>query len=427
MFELHDMAAVAALNVEATVRADVLATNYLTTSVPEATLRVAKLLLLREPSYETAEVQLVNRTDTLIERLADRLMAEGQRYRAVMLSNWATASLGKLPLYALFLYNTRYAHSQAILERMLTGERWSPPYLKLALLNMLRQVVGLDHDQLHRVTMAGFDRQARWINRLMLERDAVFDWLEHKRQPMRFYGGVTNTVLGMYDGLFADPETGAAMINRAAERRIDLGGGFNTSEIERLVGCSFVSADLMTPRMADYDGELILLDSRVDPRGPVADGAARRAFLDRQDRVEHLRFDVFEDQLPTDASSYVITSAGFMTSNLSAGRSAKPEVRAARLSTISTSLHAILRVMELVALGKSVDLFSIQRATSRMYRYKTCLLQWRAGRLERMVTTDDQRSVRWRRRFAQIASFHPDNPYFTKLAALPVPPLPAAK
>jgi hypothetical protein len=381
--------------------------------------------LLREPSYEQAEVQLVNNTDTLIEQLAERLMAEGQRYRAVMLSNWATASLGKIPLYALFLYNTRYGHSHEILERVLSGEQWAPPYLKLAVLNMLRQVVGLDHDQLHRFTSERLDHLAPWINRLFLERDAVFDWLERKRQPMRFYGGVTNTVVGMYDSLFADPETGATFIDRAAERCIDLGGGFMTCEIERLVGRRFVSADLMTPRLADYDPELILLDQRTNSLMPVADNATRQDYLARQDRVEHLHFNVFKDRFPTDASSYVIVSAGFMTSTLRAGKSGDPEVKAARLGTISTSVHAILRVMELVALGKSVDLFSIQRATSRMYRYKTCLLQWRAGRLERLMTTDDQRSVGWRRRFAQIGSFHPDNPYFAKLAARPVPELPA--
>lgn len=423
MFKLSDMAGVAAINDEATVRADVLATNYLTTSVPEATLRVAKLLLLREPSYELAEGHLPNRTDTLVERLAEQLVAEGKRYRAVMLSNWATASLGKLPLYALFLYNRRYGQSHAILEQLLMGERWAPPYLKLVLLNMLRQVLELDHDQLNRLTAARLDQLAPWVNRLFLERDAVFDWMDRKRQPVRFYGGVTNTVLGMYDELFANPETGAAHIDRAAERCIDLGGGFNTSEIERLVGRSFVSADLMTPRLADYDPELIMLDG-TGKRSPVADDATRRAFLARQDRVAHLRFDVFEDHFPTDANSYTIVSAGFMTSTLRAQASAKREVKAARLGTISTSVHAILRVMELVALGKSVDLFTIQRATSRMYHYKTCLLQWRSGRLERLMTTPDQRSVDWRRRFTEQRSFQPDNPRFADLMTLPLPQAP---
>ncbi|PRQ09013.1 hypothetical protein [Enhygromyxa salina] len=426
MFSLSAMAEVAALNDEAKVRAEALATDYLTTSVPEATLRVAKLLLLREPTFARAEAQLHNRTNTRLELLVERFIAEGNRYRALMLSNWATASLGKLPLYALFLYNSGYGHSQEILEHVLTSERWAPPYLKLVLLNMLHQVLGLEHNHLHRLTVGRFERLAPWVNRLFLERDAVFEWMARKPQPVRFYGGVTNTVLGMYDDLFADPETGAALINRAAERCIDLGGGFNTSEIERLVGRSFVSADLMTPRMADYDSELIMLDASA-PRIPVANNAARQAFLARQDRVEHTRFDVFEDQFPTDASSYTIVSAGFMTSTLRAQPSENREVKTARLGTISTSVHAILRVMQLVALGKSVDLFTIQRATSRMYRHKTCLLQWRNGRLERVVTTVDPRSASWRRRYQEHRGFHPENPQFGYLTRLPLPELGPAK
>jgi len=106
----------------------------------------------------------------------------------------------------------------------------------------------------------------------------------------------------------------------------------------------------------------------------------------------------------------------------SAGR----EVMTARLGTIATSVYAIMRVMELVALGKSVDLFTIQRATSRMFRYKTCLLQWRGGRLQRLVTTDDRRSLQWRKRFSEMGDFAPNNPRFAELAAMPPPPAPSA-
>lgn len=420
MFELSDLAAVAELNDEAVVRAEVLGTNYLTCSPREATVRVAKLLLLREPTWNLPEVDLPNVSDTAIERLVDRLKAEGLQYRAVMLSNWATARLGRLPLYALFLYNADYGRSRAILEHILTGEEYAPPYLKLVLLNILHQSVGLSHDQLHELTAGRFDQLAPWVNRIFHD-DAVFGWLRRKKRSIRFYGGVTNTVLGLYDGFFANPEVGTEHINRSAERYYDLGGGFNTSEIERLVGRAFVSADLATPRLAEYDEELIMLDVRTDESGPVANEAARREFLARQERVEHLPFDVFEQQFPTDADSYTIVSTGFMTSNLrpTPGRAQK-DIIEARLGTISTSMHAILRVMELVALGKSVDLFTIQRATSRVFHYKTCLLQWRDGRLARLVTTVDPRSADWGSKFRYDA-FHPSNPGFRRLMQL-LPP-----
>lgn len=419
MFELSDLASVAELNEEALVRAELLDTNFSTCSVREATLRVAKLLLLREPSWDQAEVDLPNVTDTAVERLVDRFKAEGQKYRAVMLSNWATARQGRLPLYALFLYNADYARSRAILEHMLTGEENAPPYLKLALLNILHQSVGLSHDELHEITGGTFDKIAPWVN-LVFHDDAVFDWMKRKKRPLRFYGGVTNTVLGLYDGIFADPAYGTQHIDRTAERCIDLGGGFNTSEIERLIGRSFVSADLATPRLAEYDEELIMLDLRENQNGPVATEAARQEFLAHQNLVEHLPFDVFEDQLPTDARSYTIVSTGFMTSNLRPQPSQPQDVKAARLGTISTSVHAVLRVMELVALGKSVDLFTIQRATSRVFHYKTCLLQWREGKLVRLVTTVDPRSSDWSQKFRYDA-LDPMNPRFRRLMNLPLP------
>jgi hypothetical protein len=420
MFELSDLAQVAELNDEASVRAEVLDTNYLTCSVSEATLRVAKLLLLREPTWDHPEVDLPNVSDTAIERLVDSLKAEGQKYRAVMLSNWATSRMGKLPLYALFLYNADYRRTRAILDYILTGETNAPPYLKLVLLNILHQSVGLGHDELHRLTAGPFKELAPWINRIFAD-DAVFDWLKRKKRPIRFYGGVTNTVLGLYDGIFTDPAVGAQHLNRTAERYFDLGGGFNTAEIERIVGRPFVSADLATPRLADYDEELIMLDIRDSDIGPVATEAARADFLARQNRIEHLPFDVFKHHFPTDARSYTIVSAGFMTSTLRPPTERKQkDINSARLGTISTSVYALLRVMELVALGKSVDLFTIQRATSRVFHYKTCLLQWREGKLERLVTTVDPRSSNWTSKFRYDA-LDPSNPRFRQLMDLPLP------
>ena len=96
-------------------------------------------------------------------------------------------------------------------------------------------------------------------------------------------------------------------------------------------------------------------------------------------------------------------------------------VRAARLGTLSTSVHAISRVLELVARGKSVDLLTVQRATSRMFRYKTCLLQWRDARLVRLVTTNDPRSAGWRRRFNAIPDSRPPNQRFARIAGVPPP------
>lgn len=416
MFQVEELAPVAAQNDEAEVRSAALETDYLTTRAEDAAVRVAKVLLFRGPEWELPEVDFPNRTDTLVERWIDRLKAEGNRYRALILANWATTKQSDLAMYPLFLYNSRYRNSHRILEYILSGEKWAPPYLWLVVLNMLRQSGGISHDELHDLTARPFEDLAPHVNRLF-GGDSVFDWLRTKKRPMRFYGGVTNTVLGLYDRLFADPEVGTQHLHRGAEVRIDLGGGFNTSEVERLVGASFVSADLMTPRLRDYDEDLVLLDNR-DPAHPgrVADDASRRELLARQDAVRHLRFDVFKDRFSLDAGSYLVVSSGFMTSNLRAQTSESREIKAARLGTISTSVHAILRVVELAAAGKSVDLFTVQRASSRVFRYKTCLLQWRAGRLVRLQTTLDRRAARWTEVFPEVGrSISPENARFVSL------------
>jgi hypothetical protein len=103
-----------------------------------------------------------------------------------------------------------------------------------------------------------------------------------------------------------------------------------------------------------------------------------------------------------------------MTSTLRPTASESQEVKSARLGATSTSVHAILRVVELAAAGKSVDLFTISRATSRAYRYKTCMLQWREGRIVRLQTTGFKRvwDEGWDDVYGQIS---PENPGFARL------------
>jgi hypothetical protein len=393
LFQLDELASVAAPNDEARVRSEALETNYVTTDAKTSALRIAKVLLLRDPRWEQAEVDFPNRTDTLVERRIESLIAEGRKYRAVILTNWLTAFQSDLSLYALFAYNSRHGNSQRLLETLLNGEKQAPPYLRLVMLNILKQAIGLSHEELHCLTAGPFDDMAPWVNR-MLRDEAVFDWLGRKKRPIRFYGGMTNTVLGLYDELLDDPDVGAGFFNRAADARIDLGGGFSTSELERLLGCSFVSADLLTPRLRDYDDDLVILERRSGSTAVIGE-ERRKLFLGAQDRIRHIPFDVFKDRLPRDAESYAVVSAGFMTSTLGPFNGESKDVKSARLGTISTSVHAAYRVVELAATGRDVDLFAIQRATSRAYKYKTCLLQWRQGRLSRLQTTDDAKGSKW--------------------------------
>ena len=136
--------------------------------------------------------------------------------------------------------------------------------------------------------------------------------------------------------------------------------------------------------------------------------------LARQSEVEYLKFDVLEDSFPTDVESYVIISAGFMTSTVRPTTRPQWMKHGAGAGHLAISVHAVERVIELVAQGKDVDLFAIQRATNRSYKYKTCFLQWRSGNLVRLTTTDDHDQKLWSEERLQTLyrSIRPDNREF---------------
>jgi len=376
---------------ERQVRAEALGRNYASSDLIESAFVEGRVLLHRSPRAEQPCI-LPNVNDTAYERWIEANLTRCP-YRANILTNWVTILQSDFGQYPIFLYNRNYGQARRVLRHVLMHESPPPPYLYLVLLNAFRQAMGLSHDEIAALPLGGprFGETARLFNEL-LSGNAVDAWLARKRQPIRFYGGATNTVLGLYDSIVADPATGLEFFNREAEVRYDLGGGFTTSEIERLMGCSFVSADIVSPRCEDYDGEICFRVKFPNGKRGIADSKARAAFLARQRRVEHLPFDVLTDSFSDDASSYAIVSTGFMTSTI------RPQQKradwraeaAAGIGHLGLSMHAIARVLELVQKGKSVDLFTIQRASSRVYQYKTAFLQWRQGHLLRLVTTDDE-------------------------------------
>jgi hypothetical protein len=345
-------------------------------------------------------VTFPNVTGTAYEGWIERA-ARQRAYLGHILTQWVTVRRVDFSLYPVFLYNRDFARTRAVLEELLAFEHAPPPYLYLLLLNLVRQALGMSHDAIAALGQGPFDDAARHLRRLF-EGDLVDRWLARKRQPLRFYAGATNTVLRLYDALLTDPRTGIEHFDRDAEARYDLGGGFNTSEIERLLDRPFTSADIVTPRLADYDPELVLHVAAPGVSHRVATAAERDAHLARQERVDHLPLDVLHEGFPADARSYAIVSTGFLTSTV---RPAEQQAdwrsdSAEGLGHLGLSVHAIARVLELVRDGKRVDLLTIQRATSRVYKYKTVLVQWRDRRLTRLVTTDDRDA---RRRWSPAA------------------------
>lgn len=407
---------------EAAVRDAALATDYAATELEEAALRVTRVLLYRWPGWTRPFADFPNVTDTAFERWIDECRA-ATPVHASALVQWITGVRGGVVNYPVFLYNRDFGRTRELMRRLLTAERAPPPYLLLVFLHLFRQALGKTHTEISQLVVGPFRRVAQLFHRLFTT-DAVDHWLATKRQPLVYYGGQTNTVLGAYDEICGDPTTGFPTLARDAEIAYDIGGGFATSELERLVGRPMVSADIRSPRPADYDGDLIVRHY-APGRLSIADDATRDAFLARQDRVGYLPFNVFQDSFPPDARSYLIISTGFLTSTIPAGRGAKSQaIVAAGLGPMATTVHGVARVLELVARGKDVDLFTIQRASGRVYKYKTCLLAWRGGRLTRLVTRDDAaQAQRWSDGTLEAirAAIQPDNPRFVRHLPRPSP------
>jgi hypothetical protein len=414
-FEPGEIESLLDVHDEAKVRQAALETDYVATDLRTAALRVARVLLYRSVVPWERDVQFPNLTDTAYERWVQDVR-KSSPYLATVVVNWLSVPAAFHTMYPAFLFNRNFGQSRQIYERLLTVETSPPPYLSLIFLNLFRQALGLSHTEINR--SHGEERHMAALFHDLLSGDLVEQWLARKKQNIRYYGGETHTILGCYDGLFSDPSAGVDQFNCEAEARYDLGGGFNTSEVERLLDCSFVSADRITPRCEDYDGDLVIQVLMPNGRRVVADDVTRHAFMERQCNVTHLPFDVLEDSFPLDFRSYAIVSTGFITSTVRPLARSK-RFRKSGLHNLWLSLHGIARVLELVARSKEVDLFTVQRATNRIHKYKTCMLQWRKGRLLRLMTTNDASRKRFsKENLARIyEDINPTNPRYAALLA----------
>ncbi len=214
---------------------------------------------------------------------------------------------------------------------------------------------------------------------------------------LKALGGMTNTVIGMYDWLAEVPESGLARLPRDAEARFDLGGGFGTPDLARLLRCSLTSLDLHPPTHAKAVG--IRRFQVADPPGAPTQVAQTRwqtdaeaaTYFEALERQAFHHWDVFVDPIDAGAASYLVTSFGFLTSTVAShSRHALNRQQLGRnvLAQMHTTFTGIRRVLSLVALGKDVALFTYQRATSRCYRNVTLMLRFVRGRLVDSATLE---------------------------------------
>lgn len=261
---------------------------------------------------------------------------------------------------------------------LLLSRQPRPPYLSILTINMMKQLFGFTNDQMAEIT-ANKDIFNIWQDRLFTRKIDIERWLLGIPHDLRLYGGSTNTVLGLYDRSFQ-----SQTFDGDYEACFDLGGGFCTAEINRLTGRSFTSLDLLAPDLSVYDDRLFV--RKMTDVGPVCLNSVEMAgYLARQREIPWIKTDISTDKLPQSFGSYLITSAGFVTSTVRPSEAMEETWCSEKIESGSryliTSLVAIYRIMELVRTGKRVGLFTINRATSRHYTYRTAWLQWENGKI----------------------------------------------
>lgn len=189
-------------------------------------------------------------------------------------------------------------------------------------------------------------------------------------QGLKHFGGQTNTRLGLYAQLFRQlPELKECFIDEA-EANIDLGGGFATPEISKILGRSFTSFDLESPQKA-FDWEL---QFQADETVPPDDG-----YLERLHLQPFRRFDVFTDDFPSEFQSYNICSFGFLNSTVTSLSPNQPELPR-NLRKFSTMFHGVYRIMRLVSRGKEIALLTFGRPDSN-YMNRALAFRFSAGRV----------------------------------------------
>lgn len=191
----------------------------------------------------------------------------------------------------------------------------------------------------------------------------ILDAVELNR--LKEIGGATNTVPGHYDWILTaeDKMVRPDLATIAeADYRADLGGGYATADISRLLGAQFISHDLTDPKT--FSPELLYREN--DPVYVAAVQATPFQY-----------FDVFESKFPQGKGKYVITSFGFLISTVTSTSDSEANGK----NVVSTLLAGLERVLELVASGAEVYCYWYSRASRRLYQNAAIQLWWKDGRL----------------------------------------------
>ena len=365
------------LDLEAT-KQKVLSANFRDIELDQGTVVLARLLLHEKPTpSEAFTFPLDTAYGARLMRVKEK---SGRLFRT--LTNWFYVHSGRHSvLYALYLYNMKYCHTRKVFNLLLAQKTGQPPYLYRVIHNIIAAYFPEQHLSDLLLHEDDLDRWTPTLNWLFSDLKPAEQWLQSINENAYYYGGRTNTVLGMYDEQFVE-KSGAHLLNRNADAYYDLGGGYATPEITRLTDLPFTCLDIQPP--GSHTDRLLLV--RKAPSGErLVSGDEKEAYLRRLAETPYQRFDVFENSFPTNHQSYVIASTGFLTSTV------RPTMTGSfqRRGFQATSLAGIREIMRLVQQGKDVDLFTISRATARSYTNRTVMISFRQGRVVDLVTTPE--------------------------------------
>lgn len=362
--------------------------DFSTAPLETATLYTASFLLRTAANLE---VKFPNLTNTNYEKLIEQKSQEPCFQSIIM---WTMINSSDAGLYLIYLFNKGYCGSADILDLLLDSDpRYPPVYMNNFLFNLVT-IFNLREDQLNMLVHDpnNLELWAPFIHRLCEQPTLVRDWLKKRPRNIKFYGGETNTILGMYDPLLAKTDI-LGRFNRKADIYYDLGGGFGTPEITRLFQLPFISADINSPNINEHDDKLVILKAAGKKRALVTK-EERARYVSLLENTPYMPFDVTKDEFPAVFDSYGIVSTGFLTSSV------KPRIKGLKTlihqkggAFLFTSWLATSRITKLVKLGKDVDLFTIQRATKRAHAYKTVYLSWKRGKIVDLQTTLDDTNL----------------------------------
>ena len=337
----------------------------------DGAIQLARILLYcREPN------NILNHRSEHKSKFDQWYDALSQKEQATV-SIWLFAANGESLWHPFVKFNTE-PKTQEIFELFLK-EKPRPPYLTLLCLNLIKQIFGHSNDDMAKITSDPMLLH-EWFGKLFSDKDKIVEWLKQTKRPLRYYSGNTNTILYRYDMLFKD-----IAIHNDFEAYYDLGGGYNTSEINRIFGKDFTSLDKVNPLISKYDEALVIRKRTSNILNACLNNQEMAQYLERQGAVKYMKFNVSSQSIPDNFKSYVITSTGFMSSTVKLSKKMERDWCEEKIEPHNrytvTSIVAMYRIIELVTAGKHVHLVTINRASSRLYSNRVVSLEWRDGKI----------------------------------------------